>query len=201
MIKLVALPTPNSHRVSLMLTLSGLKHSVRLLQFGDSWIGSKEHLAIDPTGLLPVIIDDEKQLSLAQSGEILIYLAEVSGKFLPLCDRERVSAMQWFMHVMTDINASHTAVFLARNRIDHPHEETIGFFEKRLLRYFASCDRELVDRPFLAGAFSIADIALFPLVRPLIDSLLVPNEFHNLIRWATDIAAMPGTTAGMEFGQ
>ena len=150
---------------------------------------------------IPVLVDSDgpggEAITLSQSGAIILYAAEKSGKFLPRDLRARAAALQWFMHVTTDVSGASSALFLYGNAAPDKTEGTSTFFEQRLLKHFANCDSRLGQTEYLAGEISVADLALYPNYvsrMPLLDKA---GGLEHLRRWGTAMASRPGVARGM----
>jgi GST-like protein len=188
MIDLYTYSTSNGQRVSIMLEECGLQYRPHKIDLNKGEQKSPDFLKINPQGQIPVIVDHDrpggKPLTLCQSGAIMLYLAEKSGKHMPRDATRRALAQQWFMQVMTDVASSSAALFVVTNVLLESTASVRRFFEQRLIGHFSNCNRRLGESEFLAGETSIADFALYPTV-------------PYLVRWASAIAARPGVRRGM----
>ncbi len=201
MIDVHFVPTPNGHKVSIMLEETGLEH--RLIGY-DMLKG--EHLTpefrrINPNSRLPAIVDHDPPgggapFSVFESGAILVYLAEKTGQFLPSDPRGRSLAMQWLMWQMAGFGPMHGQAhhFLRYAPGDHPY--ATERYTKEARRLMLVLNRRLGEAEYLAGTYSIADISTWPWVRgtQVIDMDL--EEYPNIKRWFDAIGARPGVVAG-----
>ncbi|HWQ39166.1 MAG TPA: glutathione S-transferase N-terminal domain-containing protein [Burkholderiales bacterium] len=201
MIDLYFAPTANGLRASLVLEETGLAYRLHKIDLMKGEQRSAEFLKLNPAGLIPVIVDSDgpggKPLTLSQSGAIVLYCAEKSGKFLPRDARQRAIAMQWFMQAASDIAGTSGTIF--RLEVTAPEKSTanVEYFKKRLLDFFAVCDEALEGREYLAGELSVADLMLYPNFaarKALIDQA---GGFANLQRWGATMAARPAVARGM----
>lgn len=202
MIDLYTAPTANGHRAAVALEESGLAYRVHKLnlQAGDQ--RKPEYLKINPAGIIPAIVDDDgpggKPLALSQSGAIVLYVAEKSGKYLPKDPARRLIAMQWLMQACSDVACASGTVFQLSMAAPEKSAPNVEFFEKRLVNALRVADAQLAGREYLADELSVADLALYPVVatrKPVIEK---HGGLPNLARWAERMAARPGVTKGMQ---
>jgi GST-like protein len=194
--------TGNGHRAGVALEVFGVEYRVHKLslQAGDQ--RKPEFLAINPAGAIPAIVDHDgpggKPLSLGQSGAILLYLAEKTGKFLPKDPARRAAALQWFMHACTDCAVS--AGVLVQYSMNAPDKTpaNIEYFEKRLTGFLAPVEKRLEGREYLADELSIADLALYPVYATRKAVIDKAGGLPNLHRWAAALAARPDVAKGMQ---
>jgi GST-like protein len=194
--------TANGHRAAIALEESGLPYRVHKLnlQAGDQ--RKPEYLKINPAGAIPAIVDDEgpggKPLALAQSGAIVLYVAEKSGKFLPKDPARRAVALQWLLHACSDVAGGSGTLFQLSMVAPEKSAPNVEFFEKRLVNALRAADARLADREYLADEISVADLALYPVVvarKPVIEK---HGGLPNLAKWAERMAARPGVATGMQ---
>ena len=202
MIDLYLAGTANGLRASVALEECGLPYRVHAVDLAKGEQRSAEFLKLNPAGLIPVIVDGDgpggKPLTLSQSGAIVLYTAEKCGRFLPRDPAQRAIAMQCFMQVASDISGTSNAVFTMENRAPEKSAANVEFLKKRLLDYFAVCDRRLEGNEYLAGELSVADLLLYPnfaLRKALLDQA---GGYANLQRWGAAMAARPGVARGMK---
>jgi GST-like protein len=200
MIELYASPTANCQRVTIALAVLGLAHRVIPVDRAAGEQRGAAFLAINPAGAVPAMVDRDPALAepvvLAQSGAILVYLAEKSGRLLPRAGAPRALVFQWLMQALSDANAAASLVFMARNGImPGAGAEVQGFFDARLARFLGDADRALAGRDWLAGALSIADLALYPVVAHRWADAAVAQRYPNLAAWARRLAARPEIAA------
>ena len=202
MIDFYTAPTANGHRAAIALEESGLAYRVHKLnlQAGDQ--KKPEYLAINPAGVIPAILDEDgpggKPLPLAQSGAIVLYLAEKSGKLLPKDPARRATALQWLMHACTDCAVTSGAIFQLSNAAPDKSPANIEFFENRLLNFLSACERRLAGRDYLADEYSVADIALYTVVNQRKAMLEKGGGFPNLLAWWARVGARPAVAKGMQ---
>jgi GST-like protein len=209
-IQLYSLPTPNGVKVSIMLEETGLPYEPHLVRFDTNDQMSAEFLSLNPNNKIPAIIDpngpDGKPLPLFESGAILIYLADKSGKLMPQDAAGRYEAIQWVMFQMGGIGPMFGQVgffhkFAGKEYEDKRPRDRYIAESKRLL---AVLDQQLEGRDWILGdAYSIADIATFPWVRNLIGfyeagDLVGIDEFSNVKRVLAAFVARPAVVKGLD---
>jgi len=202
MIDLYLAGTANGLRAAVALEECGLTYRPHAVDLAKGEQRSPEFLKLNPAGLVPVIVDSEgpggKTLTLSQSGAIVLYAAEKSGRFLPRDPAPRALAMQWFLQAASDISGASNAVFTMENRAPEKNATNQEFLKKRLLDYFTVCDRRLENHEYLAGELSVADLMLYPNFaarKPLLDQA---GGYANLQRWGAALAARPAIARGMK---
>jgi GST-like protein len=201
MIQLYTWGTPNGKKVSIMLEEVGLPYEVHPvnLQQGDQL--KPEYLAINPNNKIPAIFDDEgpggTPFTLFESGAILMYLAEKSGKLWPADMRRRYTVIQWLMFQMGGVGP----MFGQANyfyRLEEKVPYAIERFHKEARRLYNVLDQELARRDYLAGDYSIADIATYPWVWRHEMHHVKLEEYPNVKRWYDAISQRPAVQRGME---
>lgn len=190
MIELHTVPTPNGHKISIMLEEIGLPYKVIEYDItkGDQF--KPEYLAINPNNKLPAIIDSNpigggSPITVFETGAILIYLAEKSGKLLPSDPQQRYNVLKWLMFQVSAVGplqgqAHH---FIRYAREDQPYAK--ARYMNETLRQCRVLEGQLINQAFLVGNhYSIADIATWPWVRALrLIDIHIKQEFPNLYRW------------------
>jgi GSH-dependent disulfide-bond oxidoreductase len=173
-IQLYALPTPNGVKASIMLEETGLPYEPHLVSFDTNDQKSAEFLSLNPAGKIPAIIDPNgpsgTPLALSESGAILVYLAEKSGRFYPSDPNARYQTLQWLMFQMAAVGPMFGQVgffhkFAGREFEDKRPRDRYVEESRRVLELL---DARLADREWLMDEYTIADIATFPWVRNLI---------------------------------
>ena len=168
MIELYSCDTVNGHRAAIMLAEGELEFHSHILDLRAREHKTPEFRKINPVGAVPVIIDPDgpggEPLTLAQTGAICLYVAEKTGRFIPEDPRTRALAYQYFMEAMSDVVLYSGAYSFSQRRFPDPSEGNTQTFEGPLLEHLAEFDRRLGEVEFLAGEYSIADIAAYPAV-------------------------------------
>ena len=201
MIQLYTWGTPNGKKVSIMLEEVGLPYEVHAVNLTKGDQLKPEYLAVNPNNKIPSIIDSDgpggKPLKLFESGAILLYLAEKTGKFLPLDPAKRYETIQWLMFQMGGVGP----MFGQANyfyRLEEKVPYAIERFYKEAVRLYKVIDKELGERKYLAGDYSIADIATYPWVGRHDGHNVKLEEFPNVKRWFDEISARAAVKRGME---
>jgi len=201
MIQLYSWKTPNGRKVSIMLEEIGLPYEVHAVELGKRHQFTPEYLAINPNNKIPAIIDTDgpggKPLTLFESGAILMYLAEKTGKLWPADMRKRYEVIQWLMFQMGGVGP----MFGQANyffRLEEKVPYAIDRFHKEALRLYRVLEQELSKKEFLAGEYSIADIATYPWAGRHDIHQVKLEAFPNVKRWFDTISARPAVQKGME---
>lgn len=201
MIDFYTAATSNGQRVAITLEELGLPYTAHKLSLPNGDQKKPEYLAINPAGMIPAIVDHDgpggKPFSLAQSGAIVMYLAEKTGKLLPTDAARRAVARQWLMQACADCAGASSAIFLSNGMVPDKSPANGAFFETRLLRFFGDIDARLNGRDFLADEFSIADLALYPIYAARKGLAERAGGLPNLARWGAMMAARPAIVKGM----
>lgn len=192
---------PNGRRVAIMLEECGLPHRTHPIDLTAGEHDTPVFRAINPAGAIPVIVDHEAQdgaLTLSQSAAILLYLADKTGRFLPAAGAERARVVEALMLVMTDVAAAAVAGFLL-TRLNAPAPDAATLYRQRLRIFLHAVDERLAQTGYLAGDYSIADMALYPISRlPIVEAALDGQDgFSRLLAWRDRLALRPAVVAGM----
>ena len=208
-LQLYSLPTPNGVKVSIMLEETGLPYEPHLVSFETNDQMSPEFLSLNPNNKIPAILDPNgpggKPLALFESGAILVYLAEKTGKLIPQDAAGRYEALQWVMFQMGGIGPMFGQLgffnkFAGKDYEDKRPRDRYVNESKRLLGVL---DKRLADRAWILGdSYSIADIATFPWIRNLIGfyeagDLVGFKDFPNVARTLEAFVARPAVVAGL----
>ncbi|AMN40116.1 glutathione binding-like protein [Rhodoplanes sp. Z2-YC6860] len=195
--------TPNGHKVTIFLEEAGLPYKVIPINIGKGEQFKADFLAVSPNNRIPAIVDHDppgggKPISVFESGAILVYLAEKTGKFLPKDPAKRADAMQWLFWQMGGLGPmsgqnNHFANY-ATDKIPY----AIDRYRNEVNRLYGVMDRRLADRPFLAGEYSIADMASYPWVVPHERQGQKIADFPHLKKWLETIAARPAVVKAYE---
>jgi GST-like protein len=203
MIDVYSWATPNGHKIHIMLEELGLEYKAIPIDIGAGDQFTPEFLAISPNNKIPAIVDSDgpegKPLALFESGAILFYLAEKTGKFLPLDPVGRYTTMQWLMFQMGGVGpmlgqAHHFRIY-APEKIEY----AVNRYSNEAKRLYGVMDKQLGVTRYLAGnEYSIADIAAFPWTRSWKNQGIELDEFPNVKRWFDEISARPAVVRGVE---
>ncbi len=202
MIDLYSSSTPNGHKVQIMLEETGLEYRMHPVSLEKGEQFSEEFLRISPNSKIPAIIDndgpDGEPMTIFESGAILLYLAEKAGAFMPEDARGKWQVTQWLMFQMAAIGPFFGQLGYFRNRADEPVPAAIERFGREVERLYAVVDRRLAEVDFLAGDYSIADIASFPWMRVHPRIGIDVEDFPNVARWLGAINARPAVQRGLD---
>jgi GSH-dependent disulfide-bond oxidoreductase len=200
MIQLYTWATPNGKKVSVMLEEVELSYEVHPINIAKGDQLKPEYLAINPNNKIPAIIDTDgpggKPLKLFESGAILMYLAEKTGKFLPQEVAKRYEVIQWLMFQMGGVGP----MFGQANyfyRLEEKVPFAIDRYYKEAIRLYKVLEQTLGQRDYLAGDYSIADIATYPWVGRHEGHNVKLEEFPNVKRWFETISQRPAVKRGM----
>lgn len=202
MIHAYSWPTPNGHKLHIMLEETGLDYTLHPVDIGAGDQFDPAFLAINPNNKIPAIVDDEgpdgARFALAESGAILIYLAEKTGSFMPTAPRPRYAALQWLMfqmaHIGPMLGQAHHFRGYAPVRISYAIER----YTSEANRLYGVLDDHLGSSQFLAGDdYTIADIATFPWLRSHAKQGVALGDYPSVQRWFDGIAARPAVQRGL----
>ena len=201
MIDLYYWPTPNGRKISIMLEECGLDYRVVPVDIGAGDQFRAEFLKLSPNNRMPAIVDQDTGLSVFEGGAILIYLAEKSGMLLAKQALARFDTLQWLFWQAGGLGPmagqlSHYVNYV-REPVPYAHER----YRKEYDRLLAVMDVRLRDREFLAGEYSIADIAAFPWVMPYRRLGNDLDRFTNLRNWFDTIKRRPAVQRGVDLGK
>ena len=201
MIQLYTWGTPNGKKVSIMMEEIDMPYEVHPINIGQGDQMKAEYLAINPNNKIPSIIDPDgpggKPFTLFESGAILMYLAEKSGKLWPADMRQRYTVIQWLMFQMGGVGP----MFGQANyfyRLEEKNPQAIDRFKKEALRLYNVLNQALAEREYLAGEYSIADIATYPWVGRHEGHHVKLEDFPHVKRWFDTIPQRPAVQRGME---
>jgi GST-like protein len=195
-------PTPNGHKVHIMLEETGLPYTVHAvdIQAGDQF--KPEFLAISPNNKIPAIVDSDgpggKPMSMFESGAILFYLASKTGRFLPADLRDRWSVMQWTMfqmgHIGPMLGQAHHFLHYAPEKIQY----AMNRYAKEANRLYGVLDKRLAASEWVAcSEYTIADMAVMPWLRSYERQGVAMDEYPNVKRWFDRINERPAVKRGL----
>ncbi len=202
MIELYTWGTPNGRKVSVMLEECGLPYNVHPINIGTGDQFAPAFVALNPNSKIPAMVDpdgpDGKPISLFESGAILVYLSGKTGRFLPQSTHGKYLALQWLMFQMGGGGPMFGQVhhFLRTAKEAVPY--AIDRYTKEKDRLYGVLDRRLGEAEYLAGEYSIADIATYPWVARCDWHKTDLADFPNVQRWFGAISARPAVQKGMK---
>jgi glutathione S-transferase len=199
MISLYTAPTPNGWKASVALEELGLPYQVHAIDLLSGAQRAPDYLAINPNGRIPAIVDHEAEdFAVFESGAILIYLAEKTGQLMPSDAKGRSRVLQWLMFQMGGIGPMMGQANVFHRYFPEKIQVVIDRYQGESGRLFGVLDRQLADHEWLAGDYSIADIANWCWVRTHKWSGVNIEPFEHLQRWVAAIAARPAAQAGIK---
>ncbi len=203
MIEVYSWPTPNGHKVHIMLEECGLPYRVHAVDIGAGAQFDPAFLAISPNNKIPAIVDpdgpDGKPISLFESGAILLYLAGKTGRLMPADTRGKYQVLEWLMFQMGGVGpmlgqAHHFRIY-APEKLPY----AIDRYSNEARRLYQVMDKRIAKSRYLGGnGYSIADIAVFPWLRSWKNQGIDWNDHPNLKGWFDEIAARPAVQRGVE---
>ncbi len=206
MIDLYYWPTPNGHKITIFLEEAGLAYTIHPVDIGAGDQFRPDYLVISPNNKMPAIVDQAPAdgglpISVFESGAILQYLGDKSGRFYPRDTRGRAAVDQWLFWQMGGLGPvtgqyGHFHVY-APEPIDYARDR----YEREVLRLLGVLDRQLEGREFIAGDYSIADMASHPWINPYTKAPLDLAPFANVRRWHAAVAARPAVQRAYALSQ
>ncbi|MFK3794228.1 MULTISPECIES: glutathione S-transferase family protein [Pseudomonas] len=202
MIDLYTAATPNGHKVSILLEELGLPYTVHALSFDKKEQKAPAFLKINPNGRIPAIVDrDNGDFPVFESGAILVYLAERTGRLLPADAKGRSQVMQWLMFQMGGIGPMQGQANVFFRYFPEKLQGAIDRYQHETRRLYEVLDTRLQQVDYLAGDYSIADIATFPWVRGHDWSGVPVQGLEALQRWMAAMEARPAVQRGLQVPQ
>jgi len=202
MIDVYSWPTPNGHKVHIMLEETGLAYRVIPVDIAAGDQFKPEFLKISPNNKIPAIVDSEgpdgQPMSLFESGAILVYLAGKTGRFLPQSVRDKYATLQWLMFQMGGVGpmlgqAHHFNIY-APEKIAY----AMNRYTKEANLLYGVMDRRLGESEYIAcGEYTIADIAIMPWLRSYKNQGVEMDQYPNVKRWFEKISARPAVQRGL----
>ena len=203
MIDLYTWPTPNGHKIHIMLEETGLEYRVHPIDIGAGEQFKPEFLAISPNNKIPAMVDQRgpggKRLALAESGAMLFYLASKTGRFLPQDERGRWEVMQWVMlqmgHIGPMLGQAHHFLQYAPEKIEY----AMNRYRNEANRLYGVVDRQLEKNEWVAGGeYTIADMSIMPWLRFPERQGVNIDDYPRLRKWRDRIAARPAVKKALE---
>ena len=198
MIELFTAATPNGHKASVTLEELELDYQVFPINLGQAEQKTKEFLVMNPNGRIPVIKDRTTDQVVFESGAIMIYLAEKTGRLLPKVEPQRSNVMQWLMFQMGGIGPMMGQANVFFRYFPEKLQPAIDRYQNETRRLFEVLDTALENRKWLADDFSIADIANWCWVRTYRWSGVSRDGLENLDRWLNQMKDRPACRRGVD---
>jgi GST-like protein len=206
MIELHYWTTPNGHKITMFLEEAGLAYRIVPVHIGKGEQFKPEFLAISPNNRIPALIDHTpkdggKPIAVFESGAMLVYLAEKTGKFLSADPRKRYETLEWLFWQMGGLGPmsgqnNHFSQY-ALEKIPY----AIDRYRNEVNRLYGVLDKKLAGRDFVTGEYSIADMACYPWIVPYERQGQKLEDFPNLARWFAGIKARPATVKAYELAK
>jgi GST-like protein len=194
-------PTPNGIKISIALEELGVPYATRFVNIGKGDQFKPEFLKISPNNRMPAIVDPEgpdgKPISIFESGAILIYVAEKFGRFYGNTPRERIAVNEWLMWQMGGVGPMFGQLNHFRNYAPEKLPYAITRYSNEAHRLYRVLNTQLTGRDYVAGDYSIADMAIFGWARNWESRGLEMTEFPNVVAWHDRIAARPAVQRGL----
>lgn len=202
MIDLYTAPTPNGWKASIMLEELALPYTVKPVKLGELEQKQDWFLRINPNGRIPAIVDrDAGDFAVFESGAILLYLAEKTGRLLPKSAKDRSVAIQWLMFQMGGVGPMQGQANVFTRYAPEPIPFAIERYQKEVRRLYEVLDRRLSEAEYLAGEYSVADVATWPWVRLAGWAGVSTDGLANLERWFEVVGGRPAVDKGMDVPQ
>jgi len=198
MIELYTFTTPNGRKASIMLEEVGLPYNTHKVDITKNEQFTPNYIAINPNSKIPTIIDRDTDITVFESGAILMYLAEKTGKLLPTQQKERYQVIEWLMFQMGGVGPMFGQLNHFKRFAPEKIEYAIARYEKETLRIYGVLDRQLKDKEFICGDYSIADIANYPWVATYEFQGLTLDNHPHLKRWVEAMQQRPAVQRGMK---
>jgi GSH-dependent disulfide-bond oxidoreductase len=200
MIDIYFWPTPNGYKITVMCEEAGLKYNIIPVNIGAGDQFKPEFLKISPNNRMPAIIDpdgpDGKPIAIFESGAILMYLAEKTGKLMPSDTRGKYNVIQWLMFQMASVGPMLGQAHHFRVYAPEKLEYAINRYTNEAKRIYNVIDKQLSQTPYIAGEYSIADIAIYPWLVPHNMQGQDLDDFPHLKKWYEGLRARPAVQAG-----
>ena len=206
MIDLHYWPTPNGHKITMFLEEAGLAYTIRPVNIVEGDQFKPDFLRLSPNNRMPAIVDHMPadggaRVSVFESGAILVYLAEKTGRFLSTDPRKRVQTLEWLFWQIGGLGPmagqNHHFALYAPETVPY----AVNRYVKETNRLYGVLDKRLADHEFLAGDYSIADMAAYPWIVPHKRQSQNLDDFPHLKRWFDAVKARPGTQRAYEAGK
>jgi GST-like protein len=202
MIDLYTWPTPNGRKISIMLEEVALAYRVITVDIGGGEQFAPDYLRLNPNGKIPTIVDhdgpDGGDITVIESGAILIYLAEKAGRLLPAHPVQRIVALEWLMVQMSGIGPMLGQAHHFRRFAPERVEYAVQRYEQEAVRLYGVLDRRLGEAEYLAGDYSIADIASYPWIARHDWQGIDLADYPNVSRWFDAVGLRPAVERGMK---
>ena len=200
-IELYYWPTPNGQKITIFLEETGVPYTLHPVDIGNGDQFRPEFLRISPNNKMPALVDpaglDGNPIALFESGAILLYLAEKTGRFLPRDPFNRYQVIQWLMFQISGVGPMLGQAHHFRGYAPEKIEYAINRYTKETGRLYSVMDTQLAARDYIAGEYSIADMAIYPWIVPYERQGQALEDYPRLQRWFGRLAVRPAVQRGM----
>lgn len=194
---LYAANTPNGQKIPIFLEEASLDYDIQYVDFSKKEQFDPAYLKLNPNNKIPTLVDDD--MTVFESGAILMYLAEKTGKFLPEDPRARSVTIQWLFFQMAGIGPMFGQLTHFKKYAPKPIEYAIERYDTEAHRLLGVLEKRLSSYKFIAGTYSIADIATWPWINSAINYLEMDMaKYPKTVAWHKNIAARPAVKKGLE---
>jgi GST-like protein len=198
-------PTPNGHKITIMLEECGLPYEIKPVNIGQGDQFKPEFLAISPNNRMPAIIDPDgpggAPISIFESGAILQYLGRKTGKFYPSEERAKVVVEEWLFWQMAGLGPMAGQAHHFRGYAPEKIQYGIDRYTNEVNRLYGVLNKQLAGRDYIAGDYSIADMATYPWIRPYKNQGQDLTEFPHIERWYQRMRARPAVAKAVKIGE
>jgi GST-like protein len=198
-------PTPNGHKITIMLEECGLPYEIKTVNIGQGDQFKPEFLAISPNNRMPAIIDPDgpggAPISIFESGAILQYLGRKTGKFYPSEERAKVVVEEWLFWQMAGLGPMAGQAHHFRGYAPEKIQYGIDRYTNEVNRLYGVLNKQLAGRDYIAGDYSIADMATYPWIRPYKNQGQDLAEFPHIERWYQRMRARPAVAKAVKIGE
>jgi GST-like protein len=198
-------PTPNGHKITIMLEECGLPYEIKTVNIGQGDQFKPEFLAISPNNRMPAIIDPDgpggAPISIFESGAILQYLGRKTGKFYPSEERAKVVVEEWLFWQMAGLGPMAGQAHHFRGYAPEKIQYGIDRYTNEVNRLYGVLNKQLAGRDYIAGGYSIADMATYPWIRPYKNQGQDLTEFPHIERWYQRMRARPAVAKAVKIGE
>ncbi|WDD36441.1 glutathione S-transferase N-terminal domain-containing protein (plasmid) [Nostoc sp. UHCC 0926] len=198
MIDLYTFTTPNGRKASVMLEEVELPYNVHKIDITQQQQFTPEYIAINPNSKIPAIVDQETGIKVFESGAILIYLAEKTGKLLPTEQKSRFQILEWLMFQMGGVGPMFGQLNHFKRFAPEKLPYAIERYEKETLRIYGVLDKQVQDNEFICGNYSITDVATYAWVAIYEFQGLTLDNYPNLKRWVEIVQQRSSVQRGMQ---
>jgi GSH-dependent disulfide-bond oxidoreductase len=198
MIDLYTFTTPNGRKASIMLEELMLPYNVHKIDITKNDQFTPEFVAINPNSKIPAIIDQDTGITVFESGAILMYLAEKTGKLLPQEQKAKYQVIEWLMFQMGSVGPMFGQLNHFKKFAPEKIPYAIARYEKETLRLYGVLDKQLGNNEYICGEYSIADIATYPWVAVYEFQGLTLDSHPNLKSWLEKLQQRPAVQKGMK---